>query len=355
MHHRRPRTEDAGTVQPPAYPSSWIWFCDAADLNRGPVAKEVLGRRLVAFRTESGRVGVLDARCVHMGADLGGGQVVGETIRCPFHHWQFDCNGQCVAIPVTDQIPCFATQASFPATEANGNVYFFNGPEPLYPLPFFEVAAEELTTAGAFDIWAEMPWYMIGINAVDTQHFRIAHDRRLVGEPSMEFPSRFAHRTTCHFEVTGATLRDRLTRVFAGPESVMEMTDWGSTIIFVRAKFRRTETFGLVDCVPLGPDRTLGRCTVYVRKSRRPLLGSVIDGLNARVRRYFIRKFLESDIERAAGTAANPHTLLDADQPVADYLQWLHDLPRTAKPAPSEPAESSPDRQPLHQRMFHHE
>jgi nitrite reductase/ring-hydroxylating ferredoxin subunit len=40
------------------------------------------------------------AFCVHVGANLAvGGQVVDDCIRCPFHHWKFDQNGNVVEIP----------------------------------------------------------------------------------------------------------------------------------------------------------------------------------------------------------------------------------------------------------------
>ena len=54
----------------PAYPASWYLFCPSEQLRRGPISKRILGRQLLAFRTESGRIAVLDAHCAHLGADL---------------------------------------------------------------------------------------------------------------------------------------------------------------------------------------------------------------------------------------------------------------------------------------------
>src|SRR5439155_18370363 len=64
----------------PAYPATWYLFGHRDELRRGPVSKDLLGRRLVAFRTGAGRAAVLDARCAHLGADLGRGRVVGDGI-----------------------------------------------------------------------------------------------------------------------------------------------------------------------------------------------------------------------------------------------------------------------------------
>ena len=74
------------------YPIGWFRMLYADDLAVGEVKKlHRFGRELVAFRTESGRACVADAHCPHLGAHLGfGGEVVGEAIRCPFHHWEFE-------------------------------------------------------------------------------------------------------------------------------------------------------------------------------------------------------------------------------------------------------------------------
>ncbi len=153
----------------------------------------MLGRRLVAFRTASGRFAVLDAHCAHLGADLGGGCVVGESIRCPFHNWEYGTDGRCTRIPITTSIPITARQASYPVVERHGFVFVFNGPKPLFDLPFFdEVDENDLTPARPFGAVLACPWYMVGSNSFDVQHFRAAHDRRLASEPRVDCPAPFA-------------------------------------------------------------------------------------------------------------------------------------------------------------------
>src|SRR6187397_2112983 len=64
-----------------------------------PVRVTVLGERLVAFRDTGGRVGLVDARCSHRGADLFLGRNEECGLRCVYHGWKFDADGQCVDIP----------------------------------------------------------------------------------------------------------------------------------------------------------------------------------------------------------------------------------------------------------------
>lgn len=86
---------------PSPYPNGWYGLCDLSELDDGRIKSvHCLGQDLVAFRGESGDVGVLDAFCPHLGAHLGqGGTVIGDTIQCPFHQWRFNANGEVTHIP----------------------------------------------------------------------------------------------------------------------------------------------------------------------------------------------------------------------------------------------------------------
>ena len=179
----------------PAFPVSWYLFGNSDEVRRGPVSRALLGRRLVAYRTESGRVVVLDARCSHLGADLGKGRVVGEALQCPFHHWEYGPDGCCTHIPAQADVPVFAQQACYPIVERHGYVFFFNGPKPLFDLPFFpDCRPEDFGSARPFGTVLDCPWYMVPANAFDLQHFRAAHDRQLISEPAIECPAPFARR-----------------------------------------------------------------------------------------------------------------------------------------------------------------
>src|SRR5437899_1227755 len=124
----------------PDYPASWYLFCRSRDIDTQPLSRRILGRDLVAFRGPAGRAAVLDARCSHLGADLGRGRVVGGSIQCPFHNWRYGIDGRCTGKPGPAPIPSFARQACYPVRERHGFLFFFNGPETLFPLPFFEGA-----------------------------------------------------------------------------------------------------------------------------------------------------------------------------------------------------------------------
>ncbi len=318
-----------GDVGHLCYPASWYYFGSVKEVGHRPLVKNVLGKRLVGFLTKSGQPGVLESRCVHMGSDLGGGCVIGESLQCSLHHWQFDTRGGCTGIPAAEQIPSFARQSSYPAVVRYGNVYFFNGPKPLYPLPFFEgLGSEQLVAASPFIEYVECPWYMIGANAVDTQHFAIAHDRLMECRPEVDHPHPHVHRTVCHFQVVGNSLADRITKRWGGERVRLQVTDWSSTMLFARSTLAKTETFGIVSVVPLGPSRTMAHVTVMAHASKGPLGRKMIDPLRARIRRSLIRRFLRSDVHRLSGTRYSPHTLIEIDDQFSEYFDWLNGLHR---------------------------
>lgn len=316
----RPETMD--------YPCGWYLFSSEHELLRGPVAKKLLNKDLVGFLSEHGTPGVIAARCVHMGADLGGGRVVEGAVECPLHNWRFGTDGKCNHIPASAEVPKFARQMSYPTTLRHGNLYFFNGPRALYPLPFFkDILPEELTISPSFEEVVECPWYMVGANAVDVQHFAIAHDRRMLVPPEVTHPSPNVHKTVCRFQIEGDSFADRITRLFGGPEARLEVTDWSSTMIFAHSKLKKAETFGMLSMTPLSKERTKVHVTVMARRGS-SALKRLADPVRARVRRHLIRRFLRSDIGRLAQTNYSPNTLIEIDRQFAKYFDWLATVPR---------------------------
>ncbi len=311
----------------PAYPASWYLFGPSAALRDRPRSRTMLGRQLVAYRTDRGRVVVLDGRCAHFGADLGGGHVRGDNLQCPFHHWEYGPDGRCVHIPVSNSIPAAARQACYSAVERHGQVFFYNGPQPRFALPFFPgERPEDFAPARPFGATLHCPWFLVGANAFDLQHFRAAHDRRLSNDPVVDCPTPFARRAVARFSVAGDSWSDRLTRWFAGDEVEMAMTDWCGNLMFVTATFRRTRSYGMVVTEPLAPDRVLVQVIVFLPRSASALARAIRDPLRLWLRRLFIKRFLGEDAARLNGAQYTPHGLIEYDHDLVGYLRWLAEV-----------------------------
>jgi phenylpropionate dioxygenase-like ring-hydroxylating dioxygenase large terminal subunit len=103
--------------------ANWVAVAASADLTAGAtLAVEAFGAKLVAFRTESGRICVVGRFCPHLGANFARlGMVDGEFLRCGSHHWAFDHFGACVAAPGEETLPT-ASVAVVRARDIDGRI-----------------------------------------------------------------------------------------------------------------------------------------------------------------------------------------------------------------------------------------
>lgn len=302
----------------PAQPNSWFLVGRVDDLRRGPRGVELPDRRLVAFRTASGRVGVLDARCAHLGADLSAGDVCGESLRCPFHSWLYDANGRCTGIPSGDP-PEFARQRAYPVVVRHGLVFAFPAERPTFPLPFFDgESPDDYVAARPIHFTAECDWTLIGANGFDCQHLAPVHGRELTGNATVDCPHPFARRIRYRTRVTGTTAADRLLRWLVGHTVAVSITSWAGGIMVVTADFRRAASRMIFSVRPLG-----GRAQfAMVAYARRGPLGL----LSLPVRRRLSRAFIDGDLGKLRGARFSPHSLVAADRPLAEYYDWLVSL-----------------------------
>ena len=51
------------------------------------------------FRGKSGQVFALEDRCAHRQVPLSLGVVEGDTLKCGYHGWAYDCAGNCIDVP----------------------------------------------------------------------------------------------------------------------------------------------------------------------------------------------------------------------------------------------------------------
>ena len=107
-----------------------------------PIRVKSLGEFYVAFRDTQGRLGLLDARCPHRGADLSFGLVEEGGIRCGRCFWKFDVNGDILDMPLEPPDSPLWTEATAPAfriAEFGGLLWGYFGPQDDPPdLPEFE-------------------------------------------------------------------------------------------------------------------------------------------------------------------------------------------------------------------------
>ena len=78
----------------------WQPVCLSAELMEVPKVVRILGEELVAFRDGSGRAGLLFFRCSHRGTSLEYARVEERGLRCCYHGWLYDVEGNILEMPL---------------------------------------------------------------------------------------------------------------------------------------------------------------------------------------------------------------------------------------------------------------
>ncbi len=181
----------------------WVPACLASELQAGgaPMRLLLLGEKLVAFRDAQGRVGIMDHRCPHRCASLFFGRTDEDGIRCVYHGWKFDVNGQCLEMPNLPPEQDFSHKVkarAYPVRERNGLVWTYMGPRDTPPpLPQFEPTLLDGEAVAYRVFQRECNWLQALEGDIDTSHFGFLHTGAVdVADLNPEEPSRyvFLHR-----------------------------------------------------------------------------------------------------------------------------------------------------------------
>lgn len=110
-----------------------------------PVRVRLLSERLIAFRDSSGKLGLIDEFCAHRGVSLWFGRNEENGLRCPYHGWKYDAQGQCVDVPSEPAESGYCARIklkAYPLVERGGVLWTYMGPPEHQPeLPAYEWAS----------------------------------------------------------------------------------------------------------------------------------------------------------------------------------------------------------------------
>ncbi len=113
----------------------WIPACLSDELpapDCDPIRVRLLGEDLLAFRDSNGRVGVMEEHCPHRGASLFFARNEEGGIRCLYHGWKMDVDGNVVDTPCEPATLRVKTRA-FPTYEQGEIVWTYMGPRDKQP------------------------------------------------------------------------------------------------------------------------------------------------------------------------------------------------------------------------------
>ncbi|HWD60057.1 MAG TPA: Rieske 2Fe-2S domain-containing protein [Stellaceae bacterium] len=144
-----------------------------------PMRLMLLGEQLIAFRDSAGRVGVMDHKCPHRCASLFLGRNEGNGIRCVYHGWKFDVEGNCVdmpSVPPERDFKHLVHAKAYKAVERNGLVWVYMGDRKSAPaLPQIEATLLPDTEVTINLVQRECNWLQALEGDIDTCHFGFLH------------------------------------------------------------------------------------------------------------------------------------------------------------------------------------
>lgn len=116
-----------------------------------PVRVRLLGEDLVAFRDSHGRIGLLGEHCAHRGTSLFFGRNEECGLRCVYHGWKYDVDGNVLDTPAEPAASDFKKKlrhVAYPCKEVARMIFTYMGPaekQPLIPgYEWFTLAEEQV-------------------------------------------------------------------------------------------------------------------------------------------------------------------------------------------------------------------
>ena len=222
------------------FPEGWYFVASRRSIRKARlIQKTWMGEEIVAWCDEEGRICVAEATCPHLGSELGpaaGGRVRDGHLICPFHGFEYDAAGRCVATPFAPA-PASAKLGVFQTREMLGLVFAWwgsGGRPPQWNLP-------EDPTAGAH--WSELGFRTIRFrghpqetteNAVDMAHLRYVHgydNVRRDGPVSIDGP-----HLTSSFDFTRTTTIARMKKLTYDVSAVTHVFGLGYSFVEIHER-----------------------------------------------------------------------------------------------------------------------
>ncbi|CAH0730904.1 unnamed protein product, partial [Brenthis ino] len=186
------RIRKLGVKLPPPYPNGWFALIESSNLKVGAtIPIDALGLNLCVYRGEDGVARIVDAYCPHLGANLAvGGSVCGNCIECPFHHWKFGADGNCVSIPGLESVPKGISIKTYPSMEVDGAVWIWYHVESLSPQWKVEDSEESRNWGyrGRNEFLVNAHIQEIPENGADVAHLNAVHTVSILTDAGYKYP-----------------------------------------------------------------------------------------------------------------------------------------------------------------------
>ncbi len=205
---------------------------EVAARDGAPARARLLGEDLVVFRDTDGKLGVLGEHCLHRRASLAFGRNEECGLRCLYHGWKFDVEGNVVDMP--SEAPGAAQRLGkktrcYPAREGGGFIWIWMGPRDEmheWEPPAWAPTAETRTSIVKMHVGCN--WAQVLEGSIDSAHSSSLHSTNM---PAAEVDSAKATDT--------AWLRPSVDKA---PRLQFEPMSYGFRYAAIRRPIRNPET-----------------------------------------------------------------------------------------------------------------
>jgi phthalate 4,5-dioxygenase oxygenase subunit len=144
-----------------------------------PVKLKIMNEDLIAYRDSEGNVGLMDAFCPHRGAPMFFARNEECGLRCVYHGWKFDKNGDCTDVPNTPEGDTYKHKVkitAYPCRESAGIVFAYMGPkEKQPPFPEFDFNKVPMSNVYVTKFQLECNWLQATEGDFDPSHVPFLH------------------------------------------------------------------------------------------------------------------------------------------------------------------------------------
>jgi phenylpropionate dioxygenase-like ring-hydroxylating dioxygenase large terminal subunit len=215
------------------------WYVAAFADELGPqlLARTLLGRGIVMYRTAQGQVVAMEDRCPHRSMPLSAGELKDDHIVCAYHGMRFNTQGDCVHVPSQATCPRSMGVRTYVTLERGPVVWIWMGDvdtadlSRLPPQPWLESEAWA-TSKGYLHLKAS--YVRLHENLLDLTHLSFLHAKSF-GTPDYASAAYDTEIGDGHFVVMRNVVPTTLPPVWAEPTGIKGQ---GEAARIVRSEFR---------------------------------------------------------------------------------------------------------------------
>jgi nitrite reductase/ring-hydroxylating ferredoxin subunit len=316
------------------------WYCvgDISMLSEKNIFPTQIGhQQLIVFRTKTGNIHCLDAFCSHMGLRLSTGDVIGDSVRCKFHHWQYNGHGEahdsgCTKLTENKNLN------SYPVEVRYGLIWIWAGSAPKYSLPWHPDLAENEFSYLVGKTYSRPSHPHISLlNALDIQHVNTVHALELNVTAKHHEAS---DQSFIHYDFDGKFLTNskagKRNAFLSGGGYKFSVRYSGATVGYLKA-LEGIRLFGKIPLPPIyatfgyrqvNSEKTVIQ-PVFLTPKRTGIIGKIKSFLHLRMTEIIYNKLKNEDGEIYENIRFTPN-LTSEDSNITAFIGHVNRLPKSS-------------------------